>query len=729
MFLSSTDEGSPNNPSSSSSFLHLTNSSHALGQSHLSSFSIRDYAFSYRTKNIQKSWPFSSTSLQLCLKHGLTDPLPPFQPLGSEAKLKVIHVEARMLEKLGSNHALAETEQGFLASGSKSKVQVAIVNKNPRKKCGLVVKHGACVNSVSKQAQGSLFSTSESMGFRACPICKTFSSASNTTLNAHMDQCLSVDSDQQPMSKHRNKPRLKVKTLVDIYATAKRSTLEELDKRNGTKWSVVLSYSNQVVSDNKPEVSNKVKKRSVLRVGNDEDDGIGPVYIDAEGQKLRILSDSPRKHVEDVSEKKSSNKGQGKRLRFKKHYKHCKVVPQSRKLTVREGNASEIPEYQRGYSEEYRAMERSETPGPSQRRILNQRMVTRSCLSRNENKKGRSISDSLSADPLVLRGPRHASVDLSETVSTCFRSQNSWRSCGESQVSRKSTKSPLRCSMPVDKVFASAPKGFLKLKKARLDFSENEDEDSGRWESEMTQERELTDYDDNEETDKVFLSSDPSVGSGEENDYEGWEVTGDNKVDDDDDMLYQTNDAEFESSFMEVDLIPIPGPPGSFLPSPWDMETDATENHVNSSVTTSQFQSSHDQLDLTDRKSSESPETQTFRDNDQSCCCQRKENVFEDTTFGKPAPHMNQQDLDLSSKSVSKTPSVSNPVLRLMGKDLMVINQIEDTSHGDSSLIPTSQFHDLSKTKQVFPPVHLLHGPYGADSSYLDSTTSFYNIP
>ncbi|CAN6994291.1 unnamed protein product [Brassica oleracea var. botrytis] len=689
MFLSSTDEGSPNNPSSSSSFLHLTNSSHELGQSHLSSFSIRDYAFSYRTKNIQKSWPFSSTSLQLCLKHGVTDPLPPMQPLGSEAKPNVIPAEERSckrkLKKLGSNHVLAETEQVFLASSLKCKVELAVVNKNHRS---------------TKEADDCLYALSESMTLRTCPICKTFSSASNTTLNAHMDQCLSVDSGQHPMSKPRTKPRLKVKTLVDIYATAKGCTLEDLDKRNGTKWSVVSSYSNQVVSDN----TLKGKKR----VGNEDDAGIGPVYIDAKGQKLRILSDSPRKHVEDVSEKKPSNECQGKRLGGKKHYKHCKVAPQSRKLTDRQGNASE----------ECRGMERSETPGPRQR------IVTRSCLSRNENKKGRSICDqpsenghSLSGEPLVLRGSSHASVDLSETVS-----------------------SPLRCSMHVDKVFASSPKGFLKLKKARLDLSENEDEDSGRWESEMTQERELTHSDDKEEAYKVFLSSDPSVSSGEEDDNEGWEVTGNNKVDDGD-MFYKTDDADavFESSFMEVDIIPIPGPPGSFLPSPWDMETDATENHVNSSVITSQFQSSHDQLDLTDRNSSESPlsaflnfaapETQTFRDNEQSCCCQRKDNVFEDTTFGRPAPQINQQDLDLLSKSVSKTPSVSNPVLRLMGKDLMVINQREEASHGDPSLIPTSQFHDLSKTKQVFPPVHLFHGPYGANSLHLDSTTSSHKIP
>ncbi|KAJ0246116.1 Hapless 8 [Hirschfeldia incana] len=531
-----------------------------------------------------------------------------------------------------------------------------------------------------------------------------------------MDQCLSVvDSGRQTMSK----PQLKVKTLVDIYATAKGCTLEDLDKRNGTKWAVVSSYSNQVVSDDKP---NKGKKRSLLRVGNEE--GIGPVYIDAKGQKLRILSelasDPSREYEEDVSQKKKhSNEGQGKRLWGKKHYWHCKVVPQSKKLTVRKSNVSEIPEYQRGYSEECRGMERSETPGTNQRRILNQRILARSYLSRNENKKWRSICDqpsenehSLSEDPLVLRGSSHVSVDLSETVSTSLNRQNSWKSCGEIQVPGKITKSRLICS--VDKVFASAPKSLLKLKKARLDLSENENEDSGRWDSEMTQERELTDSDDIEETD------------------EGWEDTSNNNVGYDN-MLDKTNDpdAMFESmihektteggsSFLEADLIPIPGPPGSFLPSPWDMETDATENHVNSSVITSQFQSSLDQLDLTDRYSSQSPlsafsnfaapETQTFRENDQSCCCQRKANIFEDAIFGRPAPHMKQQILDILSKSVPKNPSVSNPVLRLMGKDLMIINQREEGSHGDSCLKPTSQFHNLSKTQQV--SVHLLHCPY-----------------
>ncbi|KAL0886900.1 hypothetical protein Bca101_010883 [Brassica carinata] len=623
MFLpssSSTNEGCPNNPSTSSSFLHLTNSSDELGQSHHSSFSIRDYACNYRTKNIQKSWPLASTSLQLCLKHGLSDPLPPMQPLNSlvrhppeassSKKQHIALVEAisckRKFEKLGSNQGLAETKQGFengsLASGSQSKIQVANANKNPRKKCGLIVNPGACVDSESKE-----------------------------------------DSGQQPGSKPRKpvKPRMKVKMMVDLYATAKECTLEDLDKINGTKWAVISDK-------HKPEVCNKRKKLSVLPFPVDEDAaGIGPVYIDAKGQKLRNISEfnekashPSREHVEDVSEKISSKEGKGnyrsfrKRLGGKKYYKHCK------------GNALEILECRRGYSEEFRGMERE---GPTQCRI-------KKPLGRNICDQPYENGHSLSANPNVSRGPRHASVDYSETVSSPLNSQHSWRSFGESQVSGKITK-----------VFASKGKGVMKLKKAWLE-NEEEDEDSGRWESEMTQEHVLTDYngcDDNKETDTS------TSGGGEGKEYERWEETGNNIGDGN--MLEKNNDAdaEFESmvyertgcetaerggsTFMEVDdPIPIPGPPGSFLQSPWDMETDASEHHGNFLVIASHVKSSQDQVDLTDGNSSES-------------------------TFGHSAPHMIQQDLSLLSKSVPAAPSTSNSVLRLMGKDLMVINQREET--------------------------------------------------
>lgn len=59
------------------------------------------------------------------------------------------------------------------------------------------------------------------------------------------------------------------------------------------------------------------------------------------------------------------------------------------------------------------------------------------------------------------------------------------------------------------------------------------------------------------------------------------------------------------NSFPEVDPIPIPGPPGSFLPSPRDMGSEDFQG--NSSLTTSRVQSSPDQHDVVDGDSSDSP--------------------------------------------------------------------------------------------------------------------------
>ncbi|KAJ0578850.1 hypothetical protein HanIR_Chr05g0252431 [Helianthus annuus] len=77
---------------------------------------------------------------------------------------------------------------------------------------------------------------------KICPVCKVFSSSSNTTLNAHIDRCLSGGSttmkwtaDPEVVIKHRIKPR-KMRLMVDIYKSAAHCTVEELDARNGTCW-------------------------------------------------------------------------------------------------------------------------------------------------------------------------------------------------------------------------------------------------------------------------------------------------------------------------------------------------------------------------------------------------------------------------------------------------------------------------------------------------------------
>ncbi|KAG5409188.1 hypothetical protein IGI04_005507 [Brassica rapa subsp. trilocularis] len=897
MFLST--ENPPRDPLSSSSssspssnLLRLTTSpSHELGQS---SFSIRDYAYSNRKNNIKNSWPFSTKSLHLCSSHGVTDPLPPFQKLSRlsnkfETTPSVSQVHQTIAEaskRVCNQSRIIENGLGTSRSVSKSKVEivVAATSNNKSKKCG---RGGGMV----KSKEDSCGTASEStVASKTCPICKTFSSASNTTLNAHIDQCLSVDSSVPPVSSKPNKPRVKpvdsavppvsskpskprvssvgsavppvsskprvklqvkVKTLVDIYTTAKRCTLEDLDKRNGTQWASVLSCTNRVAAD-KCEVSKKRKGSPV---------GVGPVYIDAKGQKLRILTEfsekktttTLREQQEDgSSEKKSSSQGSKENKKRGRRKKHGKCI----KLTSHKANTAEnVLEYQREGS----------SKGP--RRIYNQRMLAkRGLVSKKLNEKGHKLSalryqpsddddedDSWSGeDRLVLRGADTSATGSSPLNKQKLRSQVSGRSktmfeskrahsrSSRAQIEEKSltgaysnntvhSKKSL-ASIQEDKhppgknVRDASPRAtsmrnlsppFVangwrrlsplveELKKSRFDLSdEEEEEETGKWESEMTQERGLSDDDD-------YVSGDDNPSFSRYYDYDDDDDDDEESSDEEEednrnsranvldksndaneiipseramyyseDMIYGQTGCEEEdvrfgsevrgkgSLFVEVDTIPIPGPPGSFLPSPRGMGFDG-----NSSVITSQFQSSMDQLD---RNSSESPVSAvsnfasgrlnfqaefpssldipmsfcvpshhgtipeaepmsvdkattplSFRNNDhESCCCQRKERV----SLNHQASHLLQRRAASSSSiamSLTKSPtrldpnhpfeqsqyvhstfsnravvppSPSNSVLRLMGKDLMVMNQGEAEDNNEeasrTSLKPSPQFHD-----------------------------------
>ncbi|KAJ4870090.1 hapless 8 [Raphanus sativus] len=880
MFLST--ENPPNDPLSSSpstsSLLHLTTSSSSdeLGQTHLQNFSIRDYAYSNRKNKIKNNWPFSPKSLKLCSAHGLTDPLPPFETTASSSSGKQIvsHVHrgsdfAKLGVKGGCSQSRIIIKNGFdrSASVSKSKVETIVVagtsnnnNKN-NKKCG---RGGLMVKSKEDTCGGG--GGGLVMTTTTCPICKTFSSASNTTLNAHIDQCLSADSELPPVittkpnkprveqclsvappvsSTKPNKPRakalMKVKTMDDIYATAKGCTLEDLDKRNGTKWASVLSHTNQVVAD-KSEVSTKKRKASPV--------GVGPVYIDDKGQKLRILTEFREKKTSSTTTQlreqynedgsKESSRSSRKARGGKKQYKYLKLT------NLKASSTSEINECQRVFSGEGSSTSHH-------RRIYNRRMLSKQKKLNEKEHKLYTLWDQPSEEDddddddswsggerLVLRGTDSSPLDkqkLRREVSgrnkTMFGSKGAQSHSSRVQMSEKEEKSlagaRLENTVQFKKRLASieedkfpprknvrelSPRAtsmrkssppfvtngwrrlslpMVELKKARLDSSEEEEEESGKWESEMTQERELSSdddspsfsrYDDDDDDDEESSDEEEEDDNNNNNNARAnvldksndEEATPSNETiptseramyyysEQVEEMAYEEEDVRFDSEvrgkgslFVEVDTIPIPGPPGSFLPSPRDMCID--ENLGNSSVITSQFQSF-------DRNSSESPvsnfasdrlsfsapshhETSTIDDkteppprlenNDHescTCCCyQRKERISEGIALNHQAshllqrraeaysstamnltkssptrldtnhsfeqsPYMIQQELDLQSKFSNRAvvvPPSPNPVLRLMGKDLMVMNQVEEPHKEEASresLKPTTKFLD-----------------------------------
>ncbi|XP_044490993.1 uncharacterized protein LOC123215019 [Mangifera indica] len=409
----------------------------------LPKFSIRDYVFTSRGKDIKKNWPFSLKNLQICLKHGVKDVLPPFQSIGvvKTQATKRWTVDTSSVEKksisnfdaeLGSgsnnnevldsadyvqlkhklenacidtsscrsaeendfpstttsvsqseiesvptarpsssppkNVTLLEASASVSASASAS-ATVELEAGHPSshktenttrplgKKCRLIVKFSGNSDHCSTEDIASNTSAvSETMASKVCPVCKIFTSSSNTTLNAHIDQCLSAESTPKwtadfRVARHRIKPR-KTRLMVDIYATAQRCTLEELDRRNGTSWA---SISNLPAQDSeKLDLPAEVKRQRVSQVHPEDAGEVGEVYIDANGTKLRILSksnDAPAvsKVVEDLQTKNPLKGGKGskflsnkkKKRHARKHLKYLKLASQSRKFFSYKARASE----------------------------------------------------------------------------------------------------------------------------------------------------------------------------------------------------------------------------------------------------------------------------------------------------------------------------------------------------------------------------------------------------
>lgn len=179
-----------------------------------------------------------------------------------------------------------EIPESVIPSSSK----VEINTQNPVKKCKLIVKLSNIAEPKSNEESSfNTFVVSETMASKVCPVCKTFTSSSNTTLNAHIDQCLSGESNvkwttDSKVIKHRIKPR-KTRLMVDIYATALSSTLEDLDRRNGTNWASNLGFPAQDLN-----VYTEEKDNTHSSVNREDKNDEGAVYYDSNGTKLRILS-------------------------------------------------------------------------------------------------------------------------------------------------------------------------------------------------------------------------------------------------------------------------------------------------------------------------------------------------------------------------------------------------------------------------------------------------------
>ncbi|KAH7291398.1 hypothetical protein KP509_29G015100 [Ceratopteris richardii] len=121
-----------------------------------------------------------------------------------------------------------------------SNLEVTSENGSPITKCGpflksINVNRDGCMQETGKSKHavslGSLGSKADACMLQVCPICSKFSSASNIALNAHIDHCLILNEADIRPAKKRFKIR-KLRSMVDIYATAASRTLEDLERDN-----------------------------------------------------------------------------------------------------------------------------------------------------------------------------------------------------------------------------------------------------------------------------------------------------------------------------------------------------------------------------------------------------------------------------------------------------------------------------------------------------------------
>ncbi|KAG6472787.1 uncharacterized protein LOC122028873 isoform X1 [Zingiber officinale] len=380
-----------------------------------SKFSIRNYVLASRRRScIETSWPFSQQFLQICMKHGVKNLLPPFEPpdlvrsqclrkseqliVEPEAEAEVDPIEPRnvgaiiwktsdirlesplLLKEFDSNssdpaiESTSEAEISPLDEGTNSdeliqhdhdaelicsvadsteaspdfdslvpRQKLEKLQKPLEKKCRLKVKLGV-ISEINKEGNtlDNSGSVSDPMASKICPVCKAFSSSSNTTLNAHIDQCLSMDSNVKGIS--GEVPKIKAKQrkkrlMTEIYMTAPRATLEDLDRRNGTNWAVELALLATPTSGVANETKRpKMSATECLENGNDS-----AVYVDSKGMKLGILSKINEPAPDDLNMWKNAIAEPGncilqrkKKDLALKHLKDTKMKAQKRKLLFKQ---------------------------------------------------------------------------------------------------------------------------------------------------------------------------------------------------------------------------------------------------------------------------------------------------------------------------------------------------------------------------------------------------------
>lgn len=232
-------------------------------------FSIREYVAKVRSVDIRKCWPLSESLLEHSLREGKKPPLPPlvrpnyrwwschlclemfgehkhfgasFDRFNSLVSIKrpennsknFDHIKEQQLTVSFDTH-IPETGPGFPQDLDKQIRKLRTVKLSGRD-FNVSIKNVESEN----QSQAKKFTFDligrEGSGVKICPVCTTFTSATITAVNAHIDNCLAQvsmrEKRQHRMQKQKSKTRIKKRSIVDICAASPPIQMKNLEHLN-----------------------------------------------------------------------------------------------------------------------------------------------------------------------------------------------------------------------------------------------------------------------------------------------------------------------------------------------------------------------------------------------------------------------------------------------------------------------------------------------------------------
>ncbi|KAL3637576.1 hypothetical protein CASFOL_018744 [Castilleja foliolosa] len=771
----------------------------------LPKFSIRGYVYKTRDKDIKTNWPFSRKSLKLCLNNGIKDVLPPFETIESvrnpfSANLSgpsdhILPVSSKNAsqtkvdldsDKLKSNshekdkqyypsdvnpvpfRIKSPSTKPEITARAANKVKTNISTQNPAKKCRLIVKVGN--NNISEELSDA------AMASKVCPVCKTFTSSSNTTLNAHIDQCLSGEStsvkwtENPKVIKHRIKPR-KTRLMVDIYETALPCTLEDLDRRNGTNWASNFGFQAQENDKN----TNDTNVNHSVSNGEDKKEE-SAVYIDSNGTKLRILSKlgdlkfNSNGEEDDCGPRKLVKRDKESKIVPSKKMKLLKRQPYEQRRSPRPGSCPKINDAQKikfsnqetvkdDVAQPLKARDRqtkhiNNVPGTIKPWVSSKRTYHKNPNRITRNSRTKTQSSPLDDIPLSATESDHTTNESESNTSSssddeyipeqqrqkpCLtnkacsyfsddhdNNKNDYKRLSNSNFNRPRENVSI---VNVDRPFISSRGKKLptltknNLLSIRRELFSESKKCLGRrkclsgfkksairlWNNYPVEKQDEIDETRVEKESRVLKirkktwdTASPSESNrhgSQQNNINSFtghvmragpfssakvvENISDEMVHEEeplvafsDDFAAEVNVSDVEGHyFVDVDPIPIPGPPGSFLPSPGRMGSEELQG--NSSLTSCRLHSSEDERELIIDRIDSSDSTVSGVSNSMSA---RSDPLL---TFRASGPNVNLKTNEVTVKPVfpePPSPSTPNPVLRLMGKDLLVVNKEENPS-------------------------------------------------